>query len=67
MRVANHGLSNNSNTKHIDIRHLWIKEVLNNKQLRLVYKKTDEMLADGMTKPLIGEKFYAFVKGLNLI
>jgi len=67
MRVASHGLSNNTNTKHIDIRHLWIKEVLANNGLKLVYKKTEEMLADGMTKPLIGEKFYAFVKGLNLI
>jgi hypothetical protein len=67
MSVATNGLTNNSKTKHIDIRHLWIREVLEDKQLKLVYKPTDEMLADGMTKPLIGEKFYAFVKGLNLL
>ncbi len=67
MSVATNGLTNNSKTKHIDIRHLWIREVLADNQLRLVYKPTDEMLADGMTKPLIGEKFYAFVKGLNLL
>ena len=67
MHVATTGLTNNAKTKHIDIRHLWIKEVLEDGQLKLVYKPTDEMLADGMTKPLIGAKFYAFVKGLNLI
>ena len=67
MHVAMTGLTNNAKTKHIDIRHLWIKEVLEDGQLKLVYKPTDEMLADGMTKPLIGAKFYAFVKGLNLI
>jgi hypothetical protein len=67
MSVATNGLTNNTKTKHIDIRHLWIREVLADKQIRLVYKPTDEMLADGMTKPLIGAKFYAFVKGLNLL
>jgi hypothetical protein len=67
MSVATNGLTNNTKTKHIDIRHLWIREVLEDKQIRLVYKPTDEMLADGMTKPLIGAKFYAFVKGLNLL
>ena len=67
MRIAKQGLSNNPNTKHIDIRYMWIKNVLEENQLSLGYKPSEEMLADGMTKPLIGEKFYEFVKGLNII
>ena len=67
MKVAEKGLTNNPNTKHIDIRQLWITEVLKNGSLKLEYKRTDEMLADGMTKPLVGEKFYKFVKDLNIV
>ena len=67
MKVAEKGLTNNPNTKHIDIRQLWVSEVMENGRLNLQYKKTDEMIADGMTKPLIGEKFYKFVKDLNIV
>ena len=54
MQVAENGLTNNPSTKHIDIRYLWIKEVLQQGKLVLKYKKTDEMVADGLTKPLVG-------------
>ena len=67
MQVAEKGLTNNPSTKHIDIRHLWIKEVLEHRRLKLKYKKTDEMIADGLTKPLVGESFYKFVDSLNLV
>ena len=67
MKVAEKGLTNKPNTKHIDIRLLWITEVIKNGAVVLKYKKTDEMIADGMTKPLIGEKFYKFVKDLNIV
>ena len=66
MQVAEKGLTNNPSTKHIDIRYLWIREILQQGKLRLEYKRTDEMIADGMTKPLIGERFYRFVESLNL-
>jgi hypothetical protein len=67
MKVAEHGLTNNPNTRHIDIRYLWIKEVLQQGKLMLKYKRTTEMIADGMTKPLVGEQFYSFVRSLNLV
>ena len=67
MRVAEKGLSNNPSTKHIDIRYLWIKEVLQQRKLLLKYMRTDKMIADGMTKPLVGESFYKFVDSLNLV
>ena len=66
MQVAEKGLTNNPSTKHIDIRYLWIKEVLQQRKLLLKYMRTDKMIADGMTKPLVGESFYKFVNSLNL-
>jgi hypothetical protein len=66
IRVATRGLSNNGNTKHIDIRYCWIKEMLEQDALKIEFKKTDEMIADGCTKPLNGEKFYQYVRDLNV-
>jgi hypothetical protein len=66
IKVAEKGVLNNAKTKHIDIRYLWIKQALDEKKLALVYLPTDKMVADGMTKPLVGEKFYQFVKALNM-
>ena len=41
--------------------------MLEHERLVLKYKKTDEMIADGLTKPLVGESFYKFVDSLNLV
>ena len=66
IKVATSGLTSNTVTKHIDIRRLWITEVVQQGMLVLKYKKSDEMLADGLTKPLVGRKFYKFVADLNI-
>jgi len=66
IRVATRGLSNNGNTKHIDIRYCRIKEMLEQDALKIEFKKTNEMIADGCTKPLNGEKFYQYVRDLNV-
>lgn len=39
-------------TKHIDTRHHFIREQVNEGKVELKYKKTEENLADMMTKPL---------------
>jgi hypothetical protein len=44
-------------TKHVSLRHLWIKDRVERKELEVEYKKTDEMLADLLTKPIQGDKF----------
>jgi hypothetical protein len=66
MKVAETGPSTNPLTKHIDIRYMWLKEVIKEGSIRLQYASTEEMIADGLTKPLVGEKFYRFVESLNL-
>ena len=48
-------------TKHIDIRYHYVREqVVEFKNVTLIYKPTDEMVADMNTKPLGGAKFLKF-------
>ena len=47
-----------SRTKHIDIRHHFIKEYVENHDICLEYVKTEDQLADIFTKPLGVETFY---------
>jgi len=46
--------------KQIRARAGWMREKSSSKSLYIVYKPTNEMLADVLTKPLGGEKFYNF-------
>jgi hypothetical protein len=41
-----------SRTKHIDIRHHFIREILQRKEIEIKYIQTGEMVADFLTKPL---------------
>ena len=47
-------------TKHIDIRHHFIREKVNDGLINLNYIQTSENIADIMTKPLSGPKFNDF-------
>ena len=44
-------------TKHIDIRHYFIRDLINNGEIKLVWVSTDKQLADIFTKPLGGTIF----------
>lgn len=46
--------STNSRTKHIDIRVHYIRELVNDKKLKLKYIKSGSNIADGFTKYLNG-------------
>lgn len=50
-----------SRTKHIDIRHHFIRELINKNEISLSYVPTQEMLADVMTKSLPKDKHCKFV------
>jgi hypothetical protein len=43
---------NHSRTKHIDIRHHYIRDAIKNKQIDLAWISTDKQMADILTKPL---------------
>jgi hypothetical protein len=47
-------------TKHIDIKQHFVKECVQAGTIDLVYCPTVEMVADGLTKPLLNGKFEKF-------
>jgi hypothetical protein len=53
-------------TKHIDIRHHWIREQVAAGNIKPIYISTDEMVADVMTKPLDKVKHYKFSTAMGL-
>lgn len=54
-------------SKHIDIRHHFIRQCLSDKIIKLVYLSTDKMTADVLTKPLKSSKHNDFVNSLGLV
>lgn len=53
-------------TKHIDVRHHFIRENIKKNIVNVKYLSTDLMIADVLTKPLTKEKHDQFVNGLCL-
>lgn len=53
-------------TKHIDIRHHFIRDVLKENYVKLHYLNTNEMPADILTKLLAGPKHQLFTHKLGL-
>lgn len=53
-------------SKHIDVRHYFIKDLIANNQVKLLYISTNEQIADMLTKPLPAVKFQYFRRALNL-
>ena len=51
------GRSNSRRTKHIDIRYFEVKELVEEKKIKINYMPTDQMTSDFMTKPLQGGAF----------
>ena len=45
-------------TKHIDRRHYFIRECVEDGKLRVPFVPTDENVADFFTKPLLGKQFF---------
>jgi hypothetical protein len=54
-------------TKHIYIRHHFIRYAIQNGPIRLVYCPTDVMFADTLTKALPSARAKHFARGLGLI
>ena len=53
-------------TKHIDIQHHYIRDEVAAKRIELSYVPTEEMIADGLTKPLTHVKFHGFVQQMHM-
>ena len=57
MALINKGSSSSERTRHIKIRHFWVKDQIDNGEVEIVYIPTEDMTADILTKPLQGETF----------
>jgi hypothetical protein len=57
IQLINNGRSNSERTRHINIRYFFLHDRIKEKEITIIYKPTDEMLADLLTKPLQGEQF----------
>ena len=56
----------NARTKHIDVKHHFIKDHVKNKNIDVAFLSTEQMLADGLTKPLGKNKLNVTLKGFGL-
>lgn len=54
-------------TKHIDVRHHFVREAVANGSIEIKYLKTDEMPADLLTKALSSSKHVKFTSTLGLV
>ncbi|OAE32324.1 hypothetical protein AXG93_809s1050 [Marchantia polymorpha subsp. ruderalis] len=64
-QIENHKYHKRS--KHIDIRYHFVRDLVTNNLVKLVYVPTEEMIADVMTKPLAREKQWYHSQNLGLL
>ena len=57
MVLALKGGASAHRTRHIKVRYFWINDYIQANELKLQHLATDLMIADGLTKPLIGQHF----------
>jgi hypothetical protein len=59
--LLKNGVRNTGRSKHINIRVFWLKERIERGELIVEYMPTQEMIADGLTKPLQGSNYRKFM------
>jgi hypothetical protein len=57
MQMLKQGTGSFKRAKHIKVRFFWLKDLIEEELIELIYTPTDELVADILTKPLNGEKF----------
>jgi hypothetical protein len=59
MKLESNGkASSGKGTRHLYISYFYIMDLIQSKEVIIEYRPTDEMIADYMTKPLTGAKFF---------
>jgi hypothetical protein len=63
MRLEENGkASSGKHTHHFHIKFFYITDLINRNEIQIKYCPTEDMIADYMTKPLVGVKFEHFCK-----
>jgi hypothetical protein len=65
MTMAKSGKGQFKRTKHIANRYFWVKQFIDSDEIQLKYVPTNSMIADILTKPLFGEKYYDMVRSIS--
>jgi hypothetical protein len=59
MALVKRGGPASERSRHIEIRHFWVKELVDGKQAVIRHLSTEKMIANVLTKPLQGKQFVA--------
>jgi hypothetical protein len=62
MAIANTGKGQFKRTKHIANRYFWVHQFIISGDIVLQYLPTAQMIADILTKPILGDKFHELIK-----
>jgi len=65
MQIVKGGVSNRS--KHIDVRHHFLRDHISNKEIDIKYQKSEELCADFLTKAVNQLKHNKCIETINLI
>ena len=65
MKTAQNGIRSSDRNKHVDVRYHWITEKLERREIELVWIRTEDQLADILTKPLSRQPFKHIMKLLT--
>jgi hypothetical protein len=57
MQMTMQGTGSFKRAKHIKVRYFWLKDLIDQEMIELIYTPTDELVADILTKHVIGWKF----------
>jgi hypothetical protein len=57
IRLITNGRKSSERTKHVDIRYFWLEDKVKNNIIKIIHTKTEEMIADLLTKALQGSQF----------
>ena len=57
IRLQENGGPCSARTRQIDVRWFWAKEFMDEQLLSLFYCRSEDLVVDGLTTPLSGEKF----------
>jgi hypothetical protein len=57
IQMLNQGTGSFKRAKHIKVRFFWMKDLIDQGLIELIYVPTEELVADILTKPITGWKF----------
>ena len=57
----------NTKLRHVDIKHHWLREKVQDGDIKIQWITTADMPADGFTKPLRGQQHLKLIKHLSLV